>query len=165
MNNSEIPSAPEEKWTAYLDGKLTTADAAAFEREHFDAAAERERQSKIVRAVRTHSPSPALRNPDFLNERILREIAPPPAPASARETPLWSLWRLVTASAFCLLAVGAIYALFVRGHEQRQERYLAQVLSVQPGDTFLDATVLDADGLAVVWIDGLDKLPSDYALQ
>jgi hypothetical protein len=165
MNSSEIPSSVDERWTAYMDGKLAGADAAAFEREHPEAVVERERHSNIVRAIRTHSPAPELRNADFFNECILREISPPPAEPPGREVQLWSLWRLATAGALCLIAVGAIYAMFVRGHDQREEHYVAQVLSVRAGDSELDATVLDADGLTVVWIDGLDHLPNDYALQ
>lgn len=165
MNNSETPSSPEEMWSAYLDGKLSAAEALAFEREHPEAVAERQMHLKLAGAIRTHLPSPELRNADFFNERILREISTPAAHQPAREGSLWSLWRLATAGAFCLLAVGAIYVLFVQGHEQRRDPYLAQVLSVKAGDAELDATVLDADGLAVVWIDGLEQLSSDYVLQ
>ena len=165
MTNSEPPSPPEEKWTAYLDGKLSAQDAAAFEREHPEAIAERELHARLVSAVRLHSPAPELRNADFFNERILREISPRPAAAPKRERALWPLWRLAFASACCLLFAGVIYAMFVRGNEGRQDNYVAQVVSVQAGDALLDATVLDADGLAVVWIDGLDQLPNDYVLE
>ena len=165
MTNSEPPSSPEEKWTAYLDGKLSTQDAAAFEHEHPEAIAERELHTRIISAVRLHSPAPKLRNADFFNERILREISPRPATAPKPERALWPLWRLAFASACCLLIAGAIYAMFVRGHEGNQDGYRAQIVSVKAGDDLLDATVLDADGLAVVWIDGLDQLPNDYVLQ
>ena len=165
MNNSEPPASPEEKWTAYLDGKLSTQDAAAFEREHPEAIAERELHTRLISAVRLHSPAPKLRNADFFNERILREISPRKAEAPKPERALWPLWRLAFASACCLLIAGAIYVMFVRGHEGKPGDYLAQVVSVQAGDALLDATVLDADGLAVVWIDGLDQLPNDYVLE
>ena len=165
MTNSEPPASPEEKWTAYLDGKFSARDAAAFERDHPEAAAERELHTRILSAVRLHSPAPQLRNADFFNERILREISPRPATAPTPGRALWPLWRLALASACCLLIAGAIYAMFVRGHEGKPDGYLAQIVSVQAGDASLDATVLDADGLAVVWIDGLDQLPNDYVLQ
>lgn len=165
MTSSEPPISPEEKWTAYLDGKLSTQDAVAFEREHPEASAEREIHARLMSAVRLHSPAPKLRNADFFNERILREISPPPAAVSKPERKLWPLWRLAFASACCLFVAGAIYAMFVRGNEGRKDIYIAQVVSVQAGDDLLDATVLDADGLAVVWIDGLDQLPNDYVLE
>jgi anti-sigma factor RsiW len=163
--NSEPPSSPEEKWTAYLDGILSAQDAAAFEREHPEAVAERELHARLISAVRLHSPAPKLRNADFFNERILREISPRPATVPRAERPLWPLWRLAAAGACCLLAVGAIYAVLVRSNEAKADRYVAQVVSVKAGDDQLDATVLDADGLAVVWIDGLDPLPNDYVLE
>ena len=165
MNSSEPPSSPEEKLTAYLDGKLSAQEAAAFERENPGAVAERAMHVRIVRAVRQHSPAPELRNTDFFNERILREIGPRAASAAQKERRLWPLWGLAFASLCCLLAAGAIYAKFVRGNEARPDHYLAQVVSVKAGDETLDATVLDADGLQVVWIDGLDQLPSDYVLE
>jgi anti-sigma factor RsiW len=169
MNNSEPPSSHEEKWTAYFDGMLSPQDAAAFEREHPEAAAERAMHSRIIGAVRRHSPGPTLRNPDFFNDRIMREIAPPtaaaaPAPAKARG--LFSLWRLAFAGAFGLIATIAIWASFVRGGSgESQERYFAQIVSVTAGDRLLDASVLDAEGLKMIWIDGLEPLPDDYALE
>jgi len=165
MNNSEPPSSPEEMWTAYIDRKLSAQDAAAFERENPEAAAEREMHAQLATALRVHSVAPKLRNAEFFNEGILREISPrqPEAPEPRRA--LWPLWRLAFASACCLLIAGAIYAFFVRGNEGGTDRYRAQVVSVEAGDSLLNATVLDAEGLAVVWIDGLDQLPNDYALQ
>lgn len=165
MISSESPISPEEKWTAYLDGKLSGQDAIAFEREHPEAVAERDMHVRLMSAVRLHSPAPKLRNADFFNEGILREISPRPAAVAKPERALWSLWRLAFASACCLLVAGGIYAMFVRGNEGRQENYIAQVVSVHAGDELLDATVLDAEGLAVVWIDGLDQLPNDYVLE
>lgn len=165
MTNSEPPSSSEEKWTAYLDGKLSTEVAAAFEREHPDAVAEREMHRRISSAVRSHSPAPMLRNADFFNERILGAISLRAVPAPQKKRGLMPLWRLAFASACCLLIAGAIYAMFVRGNEGGLDGYRVQIVSVKAGDPLLDATVLDADGLAVVWIDGLDQLPSDYVLE
>ena len=165
MTNSEPPSSPEEKWTAYLDGKLSAQDAAAFEREYPEAIAERELHARIASAVRLHSPAPKMRNVEFFNERILQEISPRKSEAPVPRRALWSLWRLAFASACSLFVAFGIYAIFVRGHEGANDRYLAQIVSVKAGDALLDATVLDADGLAVVWIDGLDQLSNDYVLQ
>ncbi|MEO6787612.1 MAG: hypothetical protein ABI318_15905 [Chthoniobacteraceae bacterium] len=165
MNNSEPPASPEEKWTAYLDGKLSAQESAAFEREHPDAVAERALHGRISRAVREHSPAPALRNADFFNACILREISPRSASAPAPQRGLWSLWRLAVGGACCLLAATAIYFAFVRGSDGDRDRYLAQVVSVKTDDDDVAATVLNADGLAVVWLDGLDQLPNDYVLE
>ena len=168
MTNSEPPSPPsssEEKWTAYLDGKLSGQDAAAFEREHPEAILERELYARITSAMRLHSPAPKMRNAEFFNERILQEISPCISEAPVPRRALWPLWRLAFASACSLMVAFGIYAIFVRGHEGANDGYRAQIVSVKAGDNLLDATVLDADGLAVVWIDGLDQLPNDYVLQ
>ena len=169
MNNSDLPASPEEKWTAFVDGRLGTEEAAAFARENPDAAAEKTAATKIAEALRRHSPAPVLRNADFFNDKILREIAPvtrrPESSPSSPAPSLWSLWRLALAGACCLLAVAVIYTTFVKGNDSGRDRYVANVLSVHAGDDLLSATVLDADGLAVVWIDGLDQLPNDYVLE
>lgn len=165
MNNSEPLSSPEEMWTAYLDGNLTAQAAAAFEQEHPEAAAERESFSQLTAAMRLHLPAPAMRNTDFFNESILRAITQRPSSAPAAKRRLFPLWGLATASVCFLLAVGAIYSLFVRGGGDRPDGYRAKIVSVKAGDDSLDATVLDADGLAIVWIDGLDQLPNDYVLE
>lgn len=165
MNNSEPPSSPEEKWTAYLDGKLSAQDAAEFERGNPGAVAERVMHTQLMSAMRLHSPAPRLRNAHFFNESILREIAPLSAAAPANERRLWPLWGLTLASVCCLLAVGGIWMKYVRDGVQTPDRYLAQVVSVEAGDESLNATVLDADGIKVLWIDGLEQLPSDYVLE
>lgn len=165
ITNSEPPSSPEEKWTAYLDGKLSAQDGAAFEREHPEAIAERELHARIASAMRLHSPAPKMRNAEFFNERILQEISPRKSEAPVPRRALWPLWRLAFACACCLLIAFGTYAIFVRGNVGTRDHYLAQVVSVKAGDALLDATVLDADGLAVVWIDGLDQLPNEYVLQ
>ncbi len=165
MNNSEPPSSPEETWTSYLDGKLSAEEAAAFEREHPEAPAERQSYVRLMKVVRSHSVAPRMRNEDFFNARIMAEIAPRAMQAAAPRRALWPLRRLAFASAACMLIAAGIYAFFVRGHESGMDRYRAQVVSATAGDDSLSATVLDADGLAVVWIDGLDQLPNDYVLK
>ncbi len=165
MTSSEPPSTPEEKWTAYLDGKLSVQEAAAFESQHPDARADRAVNMRLMDAVRRHSPAPELRNAEFFNECILREIAPRAAADAPPPRALWPLWRLALGAACCMALVAAIYGVFVRGNEGQAAPYYAQVLSVKAGDEMLDAAVLDADGIAVVWIDGLDQLPKDYVLE
>ncbi len=166
MNNSEPLSSLEEKWTAYLDGKLPATEAAAFERENPEARAEREMHAQLMTAVRQHSPAPKLRNADFFNESILREISVRPAAvAPEKKRAVWPMWRLAFAAACCLLAVVGVWATFVRGTTDAPDRYVAQIVSVTAGDDSIDASVVDADGVKVLWINGLDTLPSNYVLE
>jgi len=70
----------EEKFAAWVDGRLTGAELAAFEREleaHPDALAEKEAEfEELGNLLRAHVAAPALRNADFFNDQIMRQIAP-----------------------------------------------------------------------------------------
>ncbi|MEK0450194.1 MAG: hypothetical protein RL088_2462 [Verrucomicrobiota bacterium] len=161
MNNSEPDLTPEEeKLTAYLDGALPAAEAAAFERENPGVAAERVRHERLRDAMAAKVP--ALKNGDFFNHQILREIAPPQPVRTERR--FFPLWRLAFAAAVCVLAAAGVYFGMVERETPRSD-YFAQVLSVKAGDEDISAQLVSADGLAVVWIDGLDSLPSDYVLE
>ena len=157
MNSSDSLTPNEEKHAAYLDGKLTPADAAAFEREHPEAAGEKADIAKLSQLLRTHGTAPAMRHSDFFNHQILREITPAPV---VEKKALWPLWRLAFAGACCLLAVFALLP-----GKTTTPRYMAQVLSVTAGDPGITAEALNMDGMAVVWVDGLDYLPSNYTLE
>lgn len=163
MHNSEPTLTPtEEKLTAYLDGKLSPADAAAFEKAHPDVATERSRHAQLCSLLQTDAPD--LKNGEFFNHQILREIQPP-QPAQEKVT-LFPLWRLAFAAAACLATAAGIYFTFV-GKQSNVDGsdYFAQVVNVKAGDPDITAQLVDADGIAVVWIDGLASLPNDYVLE
>jgi anti-sigma factor RsiW len=184
MNSSEPlqPLTPhEEKLTAYLDGSLPPEDAAAFEQANPDVLEMRRQHRLLSAALRTHSPASQLRNGEFFNHQILREIQPAPAPAAAR--PAIPFWRLLFASAACGLAVFAIVMFTTKDPSKSPgptiarndtpgtyaaPKYVAKVTEVTAGDYLLTAKLLppdQSDGLAVVWVDGMEKLSKDYVLQ
>jgi anti-sigma factor RsiW len=164
MNNSDPTlTTLEEKLTAYLDGKLALAEIAEFERENPDAVAEL-KQHEQLRSVFAKT-APTLKNGDFFNHQILREIQPDAPRNAVPEKPaFFPLWRLAFAAAVCLFATAGIYFSAVKTDRVRGD-YFAQVLSVKAGDEDISAQVIDADGVAVVWIDGLDSLPTNYVLE
>ena len=163
MNNSEPALTElEEKLTAYLDGTLSPADAAAFEKENPDVVLER-RQHERLRTVLSKE-APALSHGEFFNHQILREIRPEPVTAPAKRT-FFPLWRLAFAAAACLLVASGIYFGAVGPQKNGSGEYFAQVLSVKAGDENISAHIIDAGGMAVVWIDGLDSLPNNYVLE
>ena len=160
MNNSEPTLTPdEEKLTAFLDGKLSPADAAAFEREHPEARQLHEQLRSLL-----SKDAPHLKNGEFFNHQILREIQPP-KPAREKAA-LFPLWRLAFAAVASLVAAAGIYFAFV-GKQSNADGsdYFAQVVNVKAGDPDITAQLIDADGIAVVWIDGLASLPNDYVLE
>ena len=160
MNNSDALTPEEEKLTTYLDGRLSAAEAAAFEREHPEALAEKAGAARLGDILRKHSVAPAMQHADFFNHQILREIAPAPAPARRA---IFPLWRLAFASACCLFAVLGVYQTFVK--KAGPPRNFAHVLSVTAGDPGITAEVVEGDGISVVWVDGLDYLSKDYVLE
>ncbi len=171
---------------AYIDGRLADAEAAAFEREHPEAVAERESANRLSDVLKRSSIAPQLRNADFLNRQILREIASavPNASASAhpaaeRPGSLFNLWRLVFAGAFCLLIALGVYQGFVRPGSEAANRpklastatpaprdqatpYMAEVLSMKTGDDKLKSRVVTEEGLTMVLIDGLEPMSEEF---
>lgn len=163
MNNSEHTLTKfEETLTAYLDGTLSPADADAFEKANPDVLVER-RQHERLRTV-LKKEAPALSHGDFFNHQILREIRPEPVAAPEKRT-FFPLWRLAFAAAACLLVASGIYFGVVGPQKNGSGEYFAQVLSVKAGDENISAQIIDAGGMAVVWIDGLDSLPNNYVLE
>ena len=168
MNNSDQPlTSYEEKLTAYADGRLSPTEASAFEREHPEAAQEREKVSGIANLLRKGSIAPPLPNPDFFNRQILRQIAsadPVTVPTEERQPSFFSLWRLLFAGAFCLLCAAGIYRGFVMQDTPSAKPYLAQVLSVKTGDATLTTRLISEEGLTVVMIDGLEPMSEEFIL-
>lgn len=168
MNNSDIPlSTADEKLTAYLDGRLSAAESATFEREHPETVAERTALRSLRAALKHGSTAPGLRNTEFFNRQILREIGPVPgslataAPAAAPS--LFRLWRLALAGAFCGLAAFGIYYGMVK-NARSTPAYMAEVISMKTGDAALTARLIKEEGMTVVMIDGLEPMDEDFIL-
>jgi anti-sigma factor RsiW len=162
MSNSDQPLSPSEiELMAYLDGQLTPEQAAAFERAHPEAAAEKARAQQLRSLLRS-SEAPALPNAEFFNRQILREITPKPSVASKPEEP-FSLWRLFLAGATCLLLALGVYQQFVPD-DARRPAYLAEVISMKTGDSALTSRVIQEDGLTMVMIDGLEPISEEFIL-
>jgi hypothetical protein len=164
MNNSDQPLTPfEEKLTAYLDKALSVEDAAAFEKEYPEVIAERLAHEGLHKVLELGSPAPSLRNGDFFNRQILREVAAAATLPAASKPSLFSIWRLAFAGAACLLAAVGIYQMLVPAR-QAQPTYFAQVLSVKTGDESLKARLISEEGMTVVMIDGLAPINEDFIL-
>jgi hypothetical protein len=166
MNNSDQPLTPfEEKLTAYLDQTLSAEEVAAFEREHPEVVTERLAQEGLHQTLMLGSPVPVLRNGEFFNRQILREVASSTSPAEqpAIKPSLFNLWRLVFAGAACLLAAVGIYQGLVPARQEAPV-YFAQVLSLKTGDDSLKARLVSEEGMTVVMIDGLDPINEDFIL-
>ncbi len=165
----------EEKWTAWLDGQLSGRELAEFEASLPDrAAAEAEKADvrKLGALLKREVGVSAFANEEFfshqLRERIL-ESSVPSAKREANASTWWTIPRLLwtgTAS----LAVFLIFTIFViRDKNPAEEsQYLTQILNARVDPVVSpNATVsmfeVKQDRVTVLWTEGLQSLPADYA--
>ena len=165
----------EEKWTAWLDGRLSDRESTDFEASLPDkAAAEAEKsEAKKLGALLKRELGPqALLNEEFFNHQIRERIARESGESRNREaeiSPWWTIRRLLwtgTAS----LAVFLVMAIFVMRDKNpaEQSQYLTQILNarvdpvVSPNAT-ISMFETKEDRVTVLWTEGLQSLPSDYA--
>jgi hypothetical protein len=165
----------EEKWTAWLDDQLSGRDLAEFEASLPDrAAAEAEKANakKLGSLLKRELGVSALTNEEFfsnqLREKIMRETRAPLGRQGKGST-WWTIPRLLwtgTAS----LAVFLIFTMFViRDKNPAEEsQYLTQILNARVDPVVSpNATVsmfeVKQDRVTVLWTEGLQSLPADYA--
>jgi len=166
----------EENWTAWLDGQLSGRELSEFEASLPDkAAAEAEKAdaSKLGVLLKSELGATALTNEEFFNhqlrERIIRESGVPSVEREAKASTWWTIPRLLwtgTAS----LAVFLIFTVFViRDKNPAEEsQYLTQILNARVDPVVSpNATVsmfeVKQDRVTVLWTEGLQSLPADYA--
>jgi hypothetical protein len=164
----------EEKWTAWLDGQLTGNELVEFEASLSDrAAAEAERRGahQLGALLKRELGAETLTNEEFfshqLRERIAREDAEPSRRGTASSW--WTIPRLFWAGATSLALFFICTVVVMREkNPAEQSDSLTQVLRMQldpatgPNATL---TIFEAkeDRVTVLWTEGLQSLPADYA--
>ncbi len=167
----------EEKWTAWLDGELSGDELAEFEASLPDkAAAEEEKRDakKLGAFLKEQLQGRAMGNEEFfhhqLRERIAGDARAAIAPEKTGAKPsLWPLGRLVWAGATSL-AIFLVCAVFVMREKSPtdQSQYLTQILkarvdpAVSPNAT-ISMFEANEEKVTVLWVEGLQSLPSEYA--
>jgi len=165
----------EEKWTAWLDGQLSGRELAEFEALLPDkAAAEAEKADvrKLGALLKRELGVSALTNEDFFSHQLRERIHESSVPSTkrvARASTWWTIPRLLwtgTAS----LAVFLVFTIFViRDKNPAEEsQYLTQILNARVDPVVSpNATVsmfeVKQDRVTVLWTEGLQSLPADYA--
>ena len=164
----------EERWTAWLDGQLSGRELSEFEASLPDkAAAEAEKADvrKLGALLKRELGVSALTNEEFfshqLRERIRESSVPSVEPEAKGST--WTIPRLLwtgTAS----LAIFLIFTIFVMRDKNPAEesQYLTQILNARVDPVVSpNATVsmfeVKQDRVTVLWTEGLQSLPADYA--
>ena len=167
----------EEKWTAWLDGELRGKELAEFEASLPDrAAAEAEKleAQKLGAFLKQQLSARAMGNEDFFNHQLRGRIEADNTKESIagerwRPRFSWTIGRLVWAGATAL-ALFVVCTFFVmRSREPAdQSQYLTQILNarVDPGmSPYATVSMFQAkeDKVTVLWVDGLQSLPAEYA--
>ena len=164
----------EEKWTAWVDDQLTGRELSEFLASLPDrAAAEAEKQNAKQVGSLLRERAMALSNADFfshqLRERLDRENVPVRSEVDAMQAGWWTIRRLLWGG-ITSLAVFAICTVLVF-HDRTpssQSQYLTQILeyrvdpTVSPNATISMFEKKD-DHVTVLWVDGLQSLPPEYA--
>ena len=165
----------EEQYTAWIDGKLTGSELAAFEKElaqEPEAAGDRQAAQKLGKLLRENPTVPALTNEDFFNLQIQQRIAadrPREKTGGSGAGSFWSLPRLVWAGAACLLIAGVMFKTLIPTGSTLSETdpYFAQVVeswTSEPG-IWANTVYNSKDNVTVLWLDGLDYIPASYELK
>ena len=167
----------EEKWTAWLDDQLSGHELLEFEASLPDKAtaqAEKAEAKKLSELLKGELSAHPLKNEEFfshqLRERIVQESSG--RRERARGSPTSSWWtipRLLWAGT-ASLAVFLICTVFVMHQERPAEesQYLTQILNARVDPVVSpNATVsifeVKQDRVTVLWTEGLQTLPADYA--
>ena len=167
----------EEKWTAWIDGELEGKELAEFEASLPDkSAAEAEKHDalKLSTFLKQQLAAPAMANQEFFHHQLREAIARDKrgVESGSRQSsaaPWWSIGRLVWAGAGSL-AIFALCTFFVIRNDPKpeQSQYLSQILNarvdpaVSPNATISMFESKD-DKVTVLWVEGLQSLPSEYA--
>ena len=167
----------EEQFTAWVDGKLSGPELAAFEKEleqHPEAMSERDDARKLGALLRGNSTAPKLANADFFNLQIQQRIVA----EQRRERPVekargWfrSLPRMLAAGAACLLISGALFKMVIPTtpslDADDSSPYFAQVVESWTSEPGISANTVynPKDNVTVLWLDGLDYIPASYQIK
>ena len=169
----------EEKWTAWLDGQLSGRELSEFEASLPDkAAAEGERAGalKLGELLKRELGARTLTNEEFFSHQLRETIAqqsgrPDRASGGRRiKTSMWWTVPRLLWTGTVSLAVFLICTVLVM-HEKsptEESQYLTQILNARVDPVVSpNATVsifeVKQDRVTVLWTEGLQSLPADYA--
>ena len=163
----------EEKWTAWLDGQLSAKELAEFEASLPDleaARAEKRDAQKLGSFLKEQLAAQRLSNEEFFSHQLHERIARETKGRAHSGSTWWTIPRLVWCGATAL-ALFVLTTLLFLSQEQpgQQSEYLTQILNsrVDPAANpnaavYIFETKAD-NKVTVLWTEGLQSLPADYA--
>ena len=164
----------EEKWTAWIDDQLTGRELEEFLASLTDrAAAQAEKQNAKQVGSLLREQAIALSNADFfshqLRERLDRENAPMRSEPDSIQTGWWTIRRLLWGG-ITSLAVFALCTVVVLRERTppSQSQYLTEILTYRVDPTVSPNATISMfqkkeDHVTVLWVEGLQSLPAEYA--
>jgi anti-sigma factor RsiW len=163
----------EEKWTAWLDGQLSDKELTDFEASLPDlAAAEAEKRDALKLGVflKEQLAAQTLSNEEFFSHQLHQRIAHDTQDRQHPASTWWTIPRLVWCGATALALFVITTVVLMNQHPAgEQSEYLTQILNsrVDPGAN-PNATISifeskNDNKVTVLWTEGLQTLPSDYA--
>jgi len=163
----------EEQFTAWVDGELTDAELAEFEKrlaEHPEAVEEKDAALQIGKLLRGHPTAPRLGNPDFFNHQLMRRIAAETArPVEKKHAFFWSIPGFAWAGAFCLIISLVLFKTTIpdRATVEKKSNYFVQIVESWPTNSNVSASTVysDENDVTVLWLDGLDYIPATNDLK
>jgi hypothetical protein len=169
----------EENWTAWLDGQLSGRELAEFEASLPDRAtaeAEKAGATKLRKLLKSAIGVQTLNNDEFfshqLRERIARESGGSSRVSGVHRIKSFTWWtvpRLLWTGAASIAVFLVCTVLVMRDKNGSEEsQYLTQILNARVDPVVSpNATVsifeVKQDRVTVLWTEGLQTLPADYA--
>jgi hypothetical protein len=163
----------EEKWTAWLDDQLSGRELSDFEASLPDkvtAKAEKADAKKLGELLKRELGVYALTNEEFFNHQLREKIVQENrGSAEISASTWWTIPRLLWAGA-ASLAVFLIFtfAVLQEKNPAEESQYLTQILNarvdpiVSPNAS-VSIFEVKQDRVTVLWTEGLQSLPADYA--
>ena len=163
----------EEKWTAWLDRQLSGKELAEFESSLPDlAAAEAEKRDaqKLGAFLKEQLTTQAMSNEEFFSHQLHERIARESAARHRSTSTWWTIPRLVWSGATALALFVITTVLLMSQHQPgEQSEYLTQILqsrvdpAANPNATISIFESKTDNKVTVLWTEGLQSLPADYA--
>lgn len=163
----------EEKWTAWLDDQLTGRELSDFEASLPDRAtaqAEKAEAKKLGELLKRELSARALTNEEFFSHQLHERIAQENRKLSGTPTAgWWTIPRLLWAGAASLVVFLIFtFAVMREKNPAEESQYLTQILNarvdpVVSPNASVSIFEVKQDRVTVLWTEGLQSLPADYA--
>ena len=166
----------EEKWTAWVDGQLSGQELSEFEASLPDkAAAEAEKAGtlRLGELLKGELSARTLTNEEFFSHQLRESVArlheTPGRQARETRSMWWTIPRLLWTGAASVAVFLVFTVLVMREKNPAEEsQYLTQILNARVDPVVSpNATVsifeVKQDRVTVLWTEGLQSLPADYA--